>query len=148
MLPIEKYGDEDAAQRLRRLTRPFILRRVKTDPTVIRDLPDKQEMKVYCYLSEEQATLYEAVVRDGLAAVAEQEEDGMARKGLVLSMLMQLKQVCNHPAQFLHETEAYDPLTDSGRSGKLNRLFDLLEEVLAEETGCSSSASLRRWLRC
>jgi SNF2 family DNA or RNA helicase len=131
-LPIEKYGDEDAAQRLRRLTRPFILRRVKTDPTVIRDLPDKQEMKAYCYLSEEQATLYEAVVRDGLAAVAEQEEDGMTRRGLVLSMLMQLKQVCNHPAQYLHETEAYDPLADGGRSGKLNRLFELLEEALAE----------------
>jgi SNF2 family DNA or RNA helicase len=131
-LPIEKYGDEDAAQRLRRLTRPFVLRRVKTDPTVIRDLPDKQEMKVYCYLSAEQATLYEAVVRDGLAAVAEQEEEGMARRGLVLSMLMQLKQVCNHPAQYLHETEAYDPLADDGRSGKLNRLFDLLEEALAE----------------
>ncbi len=131
-LPIEKYGDEDAAQRLRRLTRPFILRRVKTDPTVIRDLPDKQELKVYCHLSEEQATLYEAVVRDGLAAVQEQEEGGMARKGLVLSLLMQLKQVCNHPAQYLHETEAYDPLADGGRSGKLTRLFELLEEALAE----------------
>ena len=131
-LPIEKYGDEEAAERLRRLTRPFILRRVKTDPTVIRDLPDKQEVKVYCHLSEEQATLYEAVVQDGLAAVEEQEEGGMARKGLVLSMLMQLKQVCNHPAQYLHETEAYDPLADNGRSGKLNRLFALLEEVLAE----------------
>jgi SNF2 family DNA or RNA helicase len=69
VLPIEKYGDEEAAERLRRLTRPFILRRVKTDPTVIRDLPDKQEMKAYCYLSEEQATLYEAVVRDGLVLI-------------------------------------------------------------------------------
>jgi SNF2 family DNA or RNA helicase len=69
VLPIEKYGDEEAAERLRRLTRPFILRRVKTDPTVIRDLPEKQEMKAYCYLSEEQATLYEAVVRDGLVLI-------------------------------------------------------------------------------
>lgn len=63
-LPIEKYGDEEAAQKLRKLTRPFLLRRVKTDPTVIQNLPDKQEMKVYCHLSEEQATLYEAVVLD------------------------------------------------------------------------------------
>ncbi|MAU01151.1 MAG: hypothetical protein CL608_28745 [Anaerolineaceae bacterium] len=131
-LPIEKYGDEEAAQKLRKLTRPFLLRRVKTDPTVIQDLPDKQEMKVYCHLSEEQATLYEAVVRDALAAIDEQEEAGIARKGLVLSMLMQLKQVCNHPAQYLHETEAYQPGEDNGRSGKLQRLNALLDEILAE----------------
>jgi len=131
-LPIEKYGDEDAAQKLRKMTRPFLLRRVKTDPTVIQDLPDKQEMKVYCHLSEEQATLYEAVVRDALAAIDEQEEGGMARKGLVLSMLMQLKQVCNHPAQYLHETEAYQPGEDNGRSGKLQRFDALLDEILAE----------------
>jgi SNF2 family DNA or RNA helicase len=131
-LPIEKYGDEEAARRLRQLTRPFILRRVKTDPTVIQDLPDKQEVKVYCHLSEEQATLYEAVVADALAEIEKQEEGGIARKGLVLSMLMQLKQLCNHPAQYLHETEAYDPLADNGRSGKLDRLTSLLEEILAE----------------
>ncbi|MFO7680849.1 MAG: SNF2-related protein, partial [Chloroflexota bacterium] len=131
-LPIEKYGDEDAAQKLRKMTRPFLLRRVKTDPTVIQDLPDKQEMKVYCHLSEEQATLYEAVVQDALAAIEEQEEGGMARKGQVLSMLMQLKQVCNHPAQYLHQTETYKVGEDNGRSGKLDRLTDLLEEILAE----------------
>ena len=131
-LPIEKYGDEEAARRLRQLTRPFILRRVKTDPTVIQDLPDKQEVKVYCHLSEEQATLYEAVVADALAEIEKQEEGGIARKGLVLSMLMQLKQLCNHPAQYLHETEAYDPLADNGRSGKLDRLTSLLEEILAK----------------
>jgi SNF2 family DNA or RNA helicase len=66
-LPIERYGDEDATQRLRKMVSPFIMRRVKTDPTVIQDLPDKQEMKVYCNLSEEQATLYESVVQDAMA---------------------------------------------------------------------------------
>ncbi|MBK6711517.1 MAG: DEAD/DEAH box helicase [Chloroflexi bacterium] len=132
VLPIERYGDQEAAQRLRQVTRPFLLRRVKTDPTVIQDLPDKQEMKVYCHLSEEQATLYEAVVRDALAAIEEQEEGGMTRKGLVLSMLMQLKQVCNHPAQYLHQTETYKAGEDNGRSGKLDRLTALLEEILAE----------------
>lgn len=132
VLPIEKYGDTDAAQRLRQVTRPFLLRRVKTDPTVIQDLPDKQEMKVYCHLSEEQATLYEAIVRDAMAAIEAQAEGEMARKGLVLSMLMQLKQVCNHPAQYLHETVAYKASADNGRSGKLERLTDLLEEILAE----------------
>lgn len=114
------------------MTRPFLLRRVKTDPTVIQDLPDKQEVKVYCQLSEEQATLYEAVVRDALAAIESQDEGGIARKGLVLSMLMQLKQVCNHPAHYLHETKAYRPGEDLNRSGKLERFSDLLDEILAE----------------
>ncbi len=100
VLPIEKYGDEDAVQKLRQLTRPFILRRVKTDPTVITDLPEKQEVKVYCNLSEEQATLYEAVVQDALDAIEAQDEGDIGRKGMVLSMLMQLKQMCNHPAQY------------------------------------------------
>jgi len=131
-LPIEKYGDATATARLRGLTRPFILRRLKTDPTVITDLPDKQEVKVYCNLSEEQATLYEAVVQDALQAIEEQEDGGIARKGLVLSMLMQLKQVCNHPVQYLHQGETYNPFEDNNRSGKLQRFHAILEEVLAE----------------
>jgi len=130
-IPIEKYGDPEATQRLKRLTRPFILRRVKTDPTVILDLPDKQEMKVYCTLSEEQATLYEAVVQDALAQIAQQDE-GITRKGLVLSMLMQLKQICNHPVQYLHQGETYNPFEDDNRSGKLQRFHAILDEVLAE----------------
>ncbi len=131
-LPIEKYGDEAATERLRGLTRPFILRRLKTDPTVITDLPDKQEVKVYCNLSEEQATLYEAVVQDALQAIEAQEEGGIARKGMVLSMLMQLKQVCNHPVQYLHQGETYNPFQDNNRSGKLQRFHAILDEVLAE----------------
>ncbi len=131
-LPIEKYGDEDATQKLRGLTRPFILRRLKTDPTVITDLPDKQEVKVYCNLSEEQATLYEAVVQDALQAIEEQENGGIARKGMVLSMLMQLKQVCNHPVQYLHQGETYNPFEDNNRSGKLRRFHAILDEIVAE----------------
>ena len=130
-LPIEKYGDEVAIKKLRNLTRPFILRRLKTDPTVITDLPDKQEVKEYCHLSEEQATLYEAVVQDALHAIEEQSEGGIARKGLVLSMLMQLKQVCNHPVQYLHQGETYNSFEDNNRSGKLSRFHAILEEVLA-----------------
>ncbi len=132
VLPIEKYGDETATERLRGLTRPFILRRLKTDPTVITDLPEKQEVKVYCHLSEEQATLYEAVVQDALQAIEAQEDGGIARKGMVLSMLMQLKQVCNHPVQYLHQAETYNPFEDNNRSGKLRRFHAILEEVLAE----------------
>jgi SNF2 family DNA or RNA helicase len=131
-LPIEKYGDEGATIKLRQLTRPFILRRLKTDPTVITDLPEKQEVKVYCHLSEEQATLYEAVVQDALQAIEEQNEGGIARKGMVLSMLMQLKQVCNHPIQYLHQGETYNPFEDNNRSGKLRRFHAILDEVLAE----------------
>ncbi|MCC6166761.1 MAG: DEAD/DEAH box helicase [Caldilineaceae bacterium] len=129
-LPIERYGDAGAAEALRRLTAPFVLRRVKTDPTVIQDLPDKQETKVYCPLTQEQATLYEAVVQDALAAIAQTED--AQRRGLVLAMLMKLKQICNHPAQFLHQIgDGYLPNGDEARSGKLARLVELLEEALA-----------------
>jgi len=135
-LPIERYHDEEALKQLKQLTTPFILRRVKTDARVITDLPDKVETKVYCNLTEEQATLYEAVVQDVMKQI--EEEDGIQRRGLVLSMLMQLKQICNHPVQYLHQTRKSKkgdatPLNDlTGRSGKLERLGELLEEVLSE----------------
>ncbi|HMQ53841.1 MAG TPA: DEAD/DEAH box helicase, partial [Anaerolineae bacterium] len=130
--PIEWSGDEAATERLRKLTSPFILRRIKTDPTVIQDLPDKQEMKVYCNLSEEQATLYESVVQEAIRQVA--EADGIQRQGLVLSMLMKLKQICNHPAQFLHQIgdgTPLDPRREMDRSGKLARLTEMLEEAVS-----------------
>ncbi|MGB8645484.1 MAG: DEAD/DEAH box helicase [Anaerolineae bacterium] len=120
--PIERANDPDATQRLKSLVSPFILRRVKTDPTVISDLPLKNEMKVYCNLTKEQATLYEAVVRDSLRRI--QESAGIERRGIVLATLMRLKQVCNHPAQFLADGSALP-----GRSGKLARLTEMLEEV-------------------
>ena len=130
-LPIERYQDEQALKQLKQMVNPFILRRVKTDPRVISDLPAKVETKVYCTLTEEQATLYEAVVKDVMKKI--EEKEGIERRGLVLSMLMQLKQICNHPVQYLHQTgkDAADPLLD-GRSGKLERLQELLEEVLSE----------------
>ena len=130
-LPIERYQDKEAATQLRKLVSPFILRRVKTDPTVIQDLPDKVETKVYCPLTEEQATLYEAVVQKALKEINDAESD-MARRGQVLSMLMQLKQICNHPAQYLHQvSDGYTPEGEDKRSGKLLRLIELLEEITA-----------------
>lgn len=130
-LPIERYQNQEAAARLRKLVNPFILRRVKTDPTVIQDLPDKVETKVYCPLTEEQATLYEAVVQKALQEINDAESD-MARRGQVLSMLMQLKQICNHPAQYLHQVgDSYTPEGEDKRSGKLLRLSELLEEITA-----------------
>jgi SNF2 family DNA or RNA helicase len=130
-LPIEREDDEEAARRLRRLTSPLVLRRLKTDPAVIRDLPEKWESKEYCNLSEEQASLYEVVVREAMEDLPQSE--GIERKGLVLSMLTRLKQVCNHPAQFLHEGSKADAGIE--RSGKLLRLLELLEETLSVGDG-------------
>jgi hypothetical protein len=124
-LPIERYQNQVATERLKGLVGPFILRRVKTDPTVIQDLPEKLEMKVYCNLTAEQATLYEAVVQESLERVSMAEE-GIGRRGVVLGALTRLKQVCNHPAQFLGDGSALP-----GRSGKLDRLGEMLEEALS-----------------
>jgi SNF2 family DNA or RNA helicase len=122
-IPIQAQQDADAAQRLKRLTGPFVLRRLKTDKSIIADLPDKLEMKVFCNLTKEQATLYAAVVEE-LSGGIEQAE-GIQRRGMILGALTKLKQVCNHPAQFLGDKSAIP-----GRSGKLARLTEMLEEVL------------------
>ncbi|MFD0804053.1 DEAD/DEAH box helicase, partial [Streptomonospora algeriensis] len=116
-------GDDSAAQ-LRRITGPFILRRLKTDTAIISDLPDKQESRAWCTLTPEQASLYQAAVDD----MAERLEgtEGIQRKGVVLAAMARLKQICNHPAQFLGDGS---PL--AGRSGKLERLQELLEHVVA-----------------
>ncbi len=123
-VPIERYGDDDAAGRLRRATAPFILRRLKSDRSIIADLPDKLEMTVYCSLTREQATLYQAVVDEMLERI--ESSEGIERRGLVLATMLRLKQVCNHPAQMLADGS---PL--AGRSGKLQRVEEILEEVLA-----------------
>jgi SNF2 family DNA or RNA helicase len=123
--PIERYGDEVATQTLRQITAPFILRRMKTDASIIGDLPEKFENKVYCSLTSEQATLYEAEVREALEAV-EATDDDIARRGNVLRMLTRLKQICNHPAHFFKEGVN---ATLQGRSGKLERLTEMLDEI-------------------
>lgn len=123
-LPIERYGNQEKTRRLQQLVKPFILRRVKTDPRIIQDLPEKQESRVYCNLTREQATLYEAVVQEMMERI--EEAEGMERRGLILSALTRLKQICNHPAQFLG-----DGILAARRSGKMKRLLEMLEEVLA-----------------
>jgi SNF2 family DNA or RNA helicase len=122
-VPIQANRDGDATRRLQRLTGPFVLRRLKTDKSIIADLPDKLEMKVFCTLTREQASLYAAVVKDMTKAL--EEADGIQYKGVVLATLSKLKQVCNHPAQFLGDNS---PIP--GRSGKLARLTEMLEEAL------------------
>jgi len=124
-VPIQAMQDQRAANLLKRITGPFILRRLKTDKTIISDLPDKLEMKVYCNLTKEQASLYAAVVKDVEETL--QSAEGIQRKGLILSTLSRLKQVCNHPAQFLGDNSRIHD-----RSGKLNRLVEMLEEIFEE----------------
>jgi len=122
--PIERHGDTEAATHLRSLTQPFVLRRLKTDITIITDLPAKIEMEVVCSLTREQASLYQAVVADMMDRI--ENTDGIERRGLVLATMTKLKQVCNHPAQFLRDGSRL-----AGRSGKLARVEETLDEVLA-----------------
>jgi superfamily II DNA or RNA helicase len=123
-LPIERYGNDDVASRLRRIVGPFILRRLKSDPSIVRDLPPKNEMKVICTLTREQATLYKAVVDEEMRRIA--QADGMERRGRVLALLTFTKQICNHPSQYLSDG---GPLVR--RSGKLTRVTEMLEEAVA-----------------
>jgi superfamily II DNA or RNA helicase len=156
-LPVERHRDKRQAERLRQLVRPFILRRLKTDPNVITDLPPLVETKQQIPLTPEQASLYEQVVNDMLKRVDQAE--GIRRRGLVLSALVKLKQICNHPAHFLREgmpssapaaedddaPEGAEPAEKerkivvpagvvradrlSARSGKSIRMMEMLEEL-------------------
>ena len=115
--PIERHGDDDAAERLRRFTGPFVLRRVKTDRSIIADLPEKLEMEVLCNLTAEQAALYQAVVDDMLERIERRE--GIERRGLVLATMTKLKQVCNHPAHFLRDgSRLAGPLGQARAAGR------------------------------
>jgi hypothetical protein len=139
-IPVERHRDRAQAERLRGLVRPFILRRLKTDPNVINDLPPCVETREYATLTPEQAALYQAIVSGMLAEIDRAE--GMQRRGLVLAALMKLKQVCNHPAQLLKEelepgraagpgSPAVEATSMSARSGKCRRLVTMLEEAVA-----------------
>ena len=122
--PIQSGTDPGARARLRRVTTPFILRRLKTDKQIISDLPEKVEGKVYCPLTLEQARLYEEVLAEFNRELEQCE--GIARRGLILAVLTRLKQVCNHPAHYLNQ-----PQRLANRSGKLARLEEMLEETFA-----------------
>jgi len=141
-LPIEKYNDANKSRQLRGLVQPFVLRRLKTDPQVIADLPEKVETKEFCYLTPEQASLYEQTVK-GMLGQAE-SASGIQRRGLILAGLMRLKQICNHPAQYKgsigvegDEADAAPAakqavgLQSPARSGKCTRIVQMLDEVVA-----------------
>lgn len=121
--PIEKNNDKAAMERLKNLVSPFILRRVKTDPSIIQDLPEKMEHKVYCTLTREQATMYQALVDLTMKKI--ESATGIARHGHVLALLTHLKQIVDHPVLFRK-----DETTTTARSGKVIRLVEMLETVL------------------
>ena len=122
ILPIEQDRDQEKLREFLAITQPFILRRVKTDKTIISDLPDKIEQDQLCVLSPEQAALYENVIGHNLEQI--EANEGIVRAGLVFKLMTALKQVCNHPAHFLKKTQA-DPID----SGKATRLLQLLTEI-------------------
>ncbi len=123
-VPIEKLSDQERAGHLRKMIRPFVLRRSKSDPEVAGDLPEKMEMKVYCNLTAEQAAMYERITGEMLGQI--DQASGIRRRGLILAVLTRLKQICNHPALLTKD----DVL--EGRSGKCERLVEMLEEVIEE----------------
>lgn len=128
---VENGEDEEAVTRLARLVRPFLLRRKKSDPGIVPELPPKTETDHPVPLTREQAALYEAVVRESLLAI--ETAQGIARRGLVLKLLTSLKQVCDHPALYLKEETVAPAAGLAARSGKLALLDELLDTVLAED---------------
>ena len=122
--PIQQERDQQKLDQFRRVTSPFLLRRVKTDRSIISDLPDKIENNQFCALTTEQAALYESVVQESLRAI--EEKDGIARRGLVLKLMTALKQIGNHPYQYLKRGSEIPSL-----SGKATSLLNLLENIYA-----------------
>ncbi|WP_232697217.1 DEAD/DEAH box helicase [Brevibacillus daliensis] len=126
-IPIERYQEQGRSEALRKLVYPFILRRLKTDPAIIADLPEKIESKTYCSLTKEQAVLYQRVVQEMMDKI--QGATGMHRRGLVLATLTHLKQVCDHPVLYLHQQA--DQIEQ--RSGKVKRVTQLVQEIMEQE---------------
>ncbi|MFA5625252.1 MAG: DEAD/DEAH box helicase [Bradymonadales bacterium] len=122
-IPIERYNDSNAVESLKKLVGPFLLRRVKTDPSIIQDLPEKMEYKLYCTLTREQASLYQAYVDESMKKI--EDSDGITRKGHILALLTRLKQIVDHPALVQKDT----PITLQ-RSGKMMRLVEMLEVIV------------------
>jgi uncharacterized Zn finger protein/superfamily II DNA or RNA helicase len=125
--PIEKDRDADTIDRLRRVTAPFILRRLKSDKSIIADLPDKIITNEYCTLTKSQAALYESAVQNALRAIEGKDEtDTIARSGLIFSMITALKQICNHPAHYAKKGDPHSK--DSGKAARLMELLDSIQE--------------------
>jgi uncharacterized Zn finger protein len=127
--PIEIYNDNDVAEKLKKVTAPFMMRRLKSDKSIISDLPDKIEMNSYATLGKEQASLYEKTLEEAMKEIegidASDKKGLFVRQGLVLQMILALKQICNHPTQFLKNN-----ILDASLSGKIDLLFDKLDSIM------------------
>ncbi len=121
--PIEKYKDKDTIEKLKKATAPFLLRRLKTDKSIISDLPDKITFDEYCYLTKEQAAVYQSIVEDIMQQV--EESDGIQRRGLIFKLITALKQICNHPAHYANKGN-----TSSDLSGKTAKALSIIENIL------------------
>lgn len=128
-IPIEKYGDTERLTKLRQITSPFILRRLKSDPDIIRDLPDKIELDEFCYLTNEQAMLYRNTINEVFGKIANSSKS--QRSAFILNLITYLKQICNHPALFTKEKNI-----DYRLSGKTEKMMDLIAGFLDRDEKC------------
>jgi SNF2 family DNA or RNA helicase/uncharacterized Zn finger protein len=127
--PISKDKDKQVLAKFRKITNPFLMRRMKTDKTIITDLPDKIVQDTFAFLTKEQAALYEKVVQEGLELIENQKKDdsnaAFKRQGLILQMILSLKQICNHPANWLKSG-----INDVSLSGKSDLLMSLISSII------------------
>ena len=127
--PIEQFNDKQVAKKLKQITGPFLMRRLKTDKSIISDLPDKIEMDSYATLAKEQASLYTKTLEEAMKAIEgvdiEDKKGLFVRQGLVLQMILALKQICNHPSQYLK-----NKVLDPSLSGKLALLYEKLDTIV------------------
>ncbi|MEW5920427.1 MAG: DEAD/DEAH box helicase [Bacillota bacterium] len=122
-VPIEKYRDREKIRKLKAATAPFLMRRLKSDKAIIKDLPDKAVKNEYCYLSREQAALYQQVTESMMREI--EQGEGIARKGLIFKLMTALKQICNHPVQYTKKGKA-----QRSHSGKAEKVLSLLENII------------------
>ncbi len=127
--PIEEFNDKEVAEKLKKVTGPFMMRRLKSDKSIISDLPDKIEMDCFATLAKEQASLYEKTLQKAMEDIEDltgtDSKALFVRQGLVLQMILALKQICNHPTQYLK-----NKILDATLSGKMQLLFDKLDSII------------------
>ncbi len=126
-VPIEKFRDKEKIEKLKLAISPFLIRRVKTDKSIISDLPDKMLFDEYCYLTESQAALYEKVIQSIMDQIS--KSSGIERRGLIFKLITALKQICNHPLQYTKDKTA-DLMKE--HSGKAEKAMSIMENILEQ----------------
>ncbi len=136
VLPIERFQNQEAIENLKLIIAPFIMRRVKSDKSIIQDLPEKNEMKIIVELTEDQISLYKNLTEEILEKIGDKSVDNRQKRGLILALLVKLKQICNHPFQYLKK-DIKSLRTDKeiniviSQSNKLERLLEMTDEVIS-----------------